>query len=49
MKIAFYILQIADSQLISNPIHSQDMLDASSYPSSNIFGIQTYHLASNFS
>ena len=32
MKIAFYILQIEDGQSISNPIHSQDILDASLYP-----------------
>ena len=32
MKIAFYILQIEDGQSISNPIRSQDILDASSYP-----------------
>ena len=32
MKIAFYILRIVDGQSISNPIHSQDILDASSYP-----------------
>ena len=37
MKIAFYILRIADGQSISNPIHSQDILDASSYPCPQTF------------
>ena len=37
MKTAFYILQVEDGQPISNPIHSQDILDASSYPCPQIF------------